>query len=610
LSALGGELRAALADGHLRPIEAAMADWCLRHGGARLVALAFAMTVRAVHEGHSCWYLPEHDVGWPGAPASASAGELVAALRQSGFVGAPGAGTPLILDGSRLYLQRYHDYERRLAQRLHALMSTPPDVVNVAALQAGGGMFDYGWVAPGTVHWQAVAAFVAMRRRLTVISGGPGTGKTYVVLRLMRLLIESALARGAEPPAIRLAAPTGKAAARMVESTRAGLTTMALPPETAACIPTEAHTLHRLLGLYRHRTRAVHDAEHPLPLDVLIVDEASMVDLPLMTKLIEALPARARLILLGDRYQLASVESGSVLAEICDVAGVNAFSAEQVAASGALLPSDAPAATRPPIADHVVTLQTSHRFQPDSPIGRIAAAVNAGDLAAVERVLAAAGDSVRYVEARDVGAIEPLIEQMAASAAALFERGINPDTALAQFERHRILTATRVGPLGSEALNRAMTSMLAERHGFDAARRWYAGRPVLVTENDYRARLFNGDTGIALPGTDGRLRVWFAGESGQPRAFLPSALPAHETAWAMTVHKSQGSEFEEVTLVLPLADVAVLTRELIYTGITRARQRVTLFGSLTILSAGIARRSRRHSGLSARLTDVVGGRVE
>jgi exodeoxyribonuclease V alpha subunit len=604
MSLLLARMRTAVDDGRLRPLQLALADWCLRHGGSEPVALAMGLTVGAVHEGHSCWRLPAHGAGLPGEAPVCSADRLMVALRLSELVGSPGAARPLILDGDRLYLHRYHDYEVRLAAHVRRLTEHVPDPVDAAPLLAGG-VFDYDWVAPGQSHWQAVAAYVALRHRLVVISGGPGTGKTYTVLRLIRLMIEAALARSAPAPVVRLAAPTGKAAARMVASTQQGLAVMPLDAAVEAHVPQQASTLHRLLGMHRSSTRPRYDVANPLALDVLIVDEASMIDLPMMTKLVEALPQHARLVLLGDRYQLASVESGSVLAELCDAAGVNDFSVEQLAAGGPLFGSEhrahGPDVPGGPIRDHVVTLRTSHRFSPDSPIGRMAAAVNAGDLPALLDAVAASPGAVVFDHRAGDARLHAVVAGAAECAAPLFMRGLTAGDALKVLERHRVLTATRVGPAGSDALNRAITFDLARRHGFDAEQRWYPGRVVLVTENDYRVRLFNGDTGIALADVDGSLRVWFMVD-GMVRGFLPSALPAHDSAWAITVHKSQGSEFDSVTLVLPDEDTPVLTRELVYTGITRARREVVLCASVELLGLAVSRRTRRASGLASRLS--------
>lgn len=605
-------LRRAVADGRLRPFDFALADWCHRHGGGEPAAAAMALVSRATADGHTCLPL-DPPPALPGEPPFWRGDDLQAALRKSPLVGGPDETRPLIHDRGALYLQRYHDYERRLADRLQAFMAAEPEAVDPTPLLPRGGLFDDTWSTPGEPQWQAVAAFTALRRRLAVISGGPGTGKTHTVVRLMRLLVERAVAADEPPPVIRLAAPTGKAAARMVESVRRGLEEMersgGLPDGVADYLPREAATLHRLLGLPRHSIMPRYHRQRPLPADVVIVDEASMVDLPLMTKTAEAVPAHGRLILLGDRYQLASVESGSVLAELCRPAGLNAFSPAQREAAGPLLagtpaPDEDNGPGNPRLVDHVVTLRTSHRFRPDSPIGWLAAAVNSGEIDRVAALAAegAPGVTVRLVEGGLDAELRQLPTAMADAYAPLFATG-DPEAALTALERVRLLTATRIGPAGSETLNRRITETLARRHGFDAERHWYPGRPVLITHNDYRAGLFNGDTGVCLAGEGGRLRVWFRHRDG-PRALLPSALPAHETAYAMTVHKSQGSEFEAVTLVLPGHETPVLTRELIYTGLTRARERITIVAARGPLETALRTTTRRTSHLAARLMET------
>ena len=599
MSTLLARLHLAVQEERIAPLELALADWSLRHGSSEPVALGFVLTARAVNEGHSCLALSNTNLAIPGEPAFCSADIFVNALKESPLVGTPGASCPLILDGHRLYLHRFWAYESRLAARLQDLLARAPAVIDTSSLERSGSLFDYSWVSEGEPQWQAVAAAVALRHRFVVISGGPGTGKTYTVLRLIRLLVEAAHSAGHTPPVIRLAAPTGKAAARMMESIRTGLASFTAGESLRAYLPDKASTLHRLLGLHGGTVLPRHDRDNPLAADVVIVDEASMIDLPMMAKLADALPDHGRLILLGDRYQLASVESGSVLAEICSAAGVNSFSSGQRLALSALLPVSDAVSTPARLADHVVTLQTSHRFHPQSPIGRMASAVNAGYADEAIRVSREGHDEVRF-DFNGGGDLDALARRMADAYVPLLDAG-TPEAAIDTLDNVRLLTATRIGPAGAMAMNQRIFEHLAQRRELDNQQRWYHGRPVMVLRNDYRIGLFNGDTGVCLLGTDGHLRVWFRTEAGL-QMLLPTAMPAHETAFAMTVHKSQGSEFDSVWLLLPPMDSPILSRELIYTGITRAKTRLTLLGPEAVFRGAVSRFIARDSGLAARLT--------
>jgi exodeoxyribonuclease V alpha subunit len=585
-------------DAGLSDLDRALAHWAARHGAEPLVARAFALASWDVAQGHTCLALE----AIPTALMSADNQRLLAAaLATSPLVGGPGDVCPLIVDHNRLYLQRYHAYETRLTRRLRELMAAEPSPVDSERLTPGHGLFAPDAAGPAATNWHTVAAFVALRHRFAVISGGPGTGKTYTIVRLLRVLIETALAADRPPPLIALAAPTGKAAARMVDSVQAGLADMAADPAIGHYVPKTAGTLHRLLGLTGATTQPRFNADNPLAADVVIVDEASMVDLPMMAKLLEAIGNNAKLILLGDRYQLASVESGSVLAEICANAGVNCFTAGQQAAACALIADASEPATHA-LADHVVTLQTSRRFNADSAIGQLAAAVNAGDVDAAHELLTAGHNDLSYHDASDAAPISRLMDQLADDYAVLIEAD-DPTLALAQLGKQCVLTAVRQGPAGSETINAGITERLARRFDFNPTDVWYHGRPVMVSRNDYRTGLYNGDVGIALRGEHGQIRVWFMGDNGL-RAFLPSALPTHDTVYAMTIHKSQGSEFDAVTLVLPDYDVPVLTRELFYTGLTRARDRLVVYAERQALEQTVSRRVIRLSELAGRISNT------
>ncbi|MES1948273.1 exodeoxyribonuclease V subunit alpha [Salinisphaera sp. C84B14] len=594
-------------EANLSDLDLALADWARRHGADRPVARAFALASWAVAQGHTCLALDQiptalmSAANQAGLPEALTASDLVTVI--DGETGEDTPTRPLVLENGRLYLQRYHAYETRLAERLIALMAAEPNPVNVDTLKPGNGLFAADAANPNATNWQAVAAFAALRHHFTVISGGPGTGKTYTIVRLLRVLIEAALREEQTPPLIALAAPTGKAAARMLESVRNGLDDMGADAtfhkqRVEEHVPQTARTLHRLLGLTGATTRARFNADNPLPYEVVIVDEASMVDLPMMAKLADAIRDDARLILLGDRYQLASVESGSVLAEICANAGVNRFTQDQQTAAGHLLAQPMQAANHA-LADHVVTLQTSRRFNADSTIGQLAAAVNAGDVEATQALLNAGHDDLAYHDRSDARAISQLMNDLADDYATLCE-ATDPTLALAQLGKQSVLTAVRQGPAGSETLNAGITERLARRFDFNPIEPWYHGRPVMVRRNDYKTGLYNGDVGITLQNQDGQLRVWFEGDNGL-RGFLPSALPAHDSVYAMTIHKSQGSEFDSVTLVLPDYDVPVLTRELFYTGLTRGREQLSIYSQRNALEQTVTRRVLRVSGLAERI---------
>jgi exodeoxyribonuclease V alpha subunit len=461
-----------------------------------------------------------------------------------------------------------------------------------------------------------------MKRRLTIVSGGPGTGKTTTVVNLLACLL-------AHDPECRiaLAAPTGKAAARMTEAIR--LRATHLPAETRERLPTESFTIHRLLRV-RPGGGFVHDASHPLAIDALVVDEASMLDLSLATHLLEAVPPTARIILLGDKDQLAAVESGAVFSELSVDPSLGAACVADLAAL-ARTPAEA---IRPPppvqasaLRDAAVWFTQNFRFASDSGIGRLAALVNAGDAAAALAWLREGADaSVDWVVDAAAHPAPQVLHRMEEGYAPFLEAvAANPTHVGAiteAFGHFRVLCALREGPRGVTALNAEMArrfraALLATPgiaalqardalEGLDDHAPWFPGRPVIVLSNDYVLKLFNGDIGIALPDATGQLLVHFpdAASPGGFRAIAPVRLPHHETAFAMTVHKSQGSEFDRVLVMLPGERSRVLTRELLYTAITRARSRVALCTSAPVLEAAIAASTHRHSGLLARLSEA------
>lgn len=601
-------------------------------GGSRELALAAALASREVDAGHVCADLAVHaGAAVPGAPGGERfppLGPWVARLRESGVVGAPGEFCPLVLDKAhRLYLYRYWEYERDLAQGILQRARRP--VAETGAAAPAGGLADglarlFPGSPPEQIDWQRVAALAAATRKFCVISGGPGTGKTHTVVKVLALVIELGMEPAGErareigrplraAPRIALAAPTGKAAARLKEAV--GRARAALPCSEAVrgAIPEDVSTLHHLLGATGNGGNFRHGPDHPLPFDAVVVDEASMVDLPLMARLFRALPPEARLILLGDKDQLASVEAGAVLGDICAGEGVGtyseAFGARVRAACGDTVPVGPGPAHGEHLRDAIVVLQKSYRFGAHSGIGAVSRAVNRGE---GDEALARLAGGFPDASWRDVGqeatpdrALRARVLPWAAGLAA----AQTPAEALERLGGFQILCALRQGPWGAEAVNAAVERALADA-GLTPGRRWYRGRPVLVTRNDYSLRLFNGDLGVAFPDPDagGDLRVFFPTADGTVRSVAPSRLPEHETAWALTVHKAQGSEFDEVLLVLGVHPSRVLTRELVYTGLTRARSRVEVWGAAAVFREAVSRRVERSSGLRDALWGSGGAR--
>ncbi|NTY37730.1 AAA family ATPase, partial [Burkholderia diffusa] len=674
--------------------------------------------------------------------------DIRAALAASGVVAfgtlARGDERPLIVDRhDHLYLSRYFDYERRLADGLvaQAGVAVPDDGLSPDRLRDN--LARYFGPATGEVDWQRVAAIVALTGRVTIVSGGPGTGKTTTVVGVLACLLDA-------HPGLRiaLAAPTGKAAQRMQEAlhARAG----DLPPELAARLPDTSYTLHRLLGGggaagFRHHR------DNPLPYDLIVVDEASMIDVALAAHLLDALAPGARLVLLGDKDQLAAVEAGAVFAELSarpaftaaartriaqalgideaafvaalpvpdeaaaavpaanpvsaaapaqaeasasvsaaasrkrasrpradarqaslfddeprddavaaadvapppsagpaltdagdigDVGGASAwieadelawldgvelppFDAGDAALASVMspLPGEAtPATPAPaPLADCVVWLERNYRFGLDSPIGRLSLAIRRGDVQAALDALpaddaAAASFHDDAGESLASSTVERLARRFGAYLDALRDALAAPvPDPLPLFDalnRFRILCATRSGSRGAEHVNALVAAHVrhAARVPLAVGAHWFTGRPIMVTRNDYALGLFNGDIGIALPDAHGVLRVWFRRADGTARAVSPAALPPHETAFALTVHKSQGSEFDEAALVLPASFGRVLTRELVYTAVTRARTRVQVIGPRRVLAQAVATRTQRDSGLAARVDEALARR--
>ncbi|MFT6429396.1 MAG: exodeoxyribonuclease V alpha subunit [Halopseudomonas sp.] len=643
----------------LRPLDRALAGFLLEQvpDCAAPVLLAAALVSHQLGHGHVCLdlaatlYEPDFALSLP--PDNAETSDVLlpsqllrgytleqwcSALRLSAVVDseAPERGTrPLVLAGERLYLRRYWQYEQQVVANVHARLQAPLALMD-ALPQRLQALFADSTQNP---DWQLLACALAARGRFSIITGGPGTGKTTTVVRLLALLQAPAVAAG-QPLRIRLAAPTGKAAARLTESIGRQVGSLPVDAVVKAAIPSEVGTLHRLLGSLPHSRHFRHHVDNPLALDVLVIDEASMIDLEMMACVLAALPPSARLILLGDKDQLASVEAGAVLGDLCRRADQGHYSVqtrqwlEQVSgqslAEADLQPGDE---TTHALEQQTAMLRYSHRFRGNSGIGELARAVNrcadgdarrllqAGTFADIhQRSLSKPGDPAFATCVLGTaqlpgyqGYLQVLKEQRPDAGTPA-----NSDAwqawarqVLAIFDQFQLLCAVRRGDWGVEAINQQVAGLLRARRLLAHDQGWYEGRPVLVTRNDYALGLMNGDIGIALrvaepallPGTPERetLRVAFPRNdgSGGIRFVLPSRLPEVETVFAMTVHKSQGSEFTHAALVLPPTRNPVLTKELVYTAITRASTHFTLLESRDgVFEEAVRTPVRRISGLA------------
>ena len=519
-------------------------------------------------------------------------------------VGRPGEFRPLVLDQKhRLYLYRYWDYEKRLSDSIKIRVQEDIRNIDVPLLERGIKRL-FPEDKEKAANWQKVAGIVSILKRFCVISGGPGTGKTFTIARILALLIEQA--RGARLR-IFLCAPTGKAVAKLKESIKNARDALDCGEDIRKAIPNEAYTIHRMLRTIPGSPYFHHHSENLLPADIVVVDEASMVDLALMSKLLQAVPTDARLILVGDKDQLASVEAGSVLGDICGRDIIHGFSRDffdkLTEITGARLATeDRQLGDRPGLIDCIVLLKKNYRFAESSGIYGLSRSVNQGDAdTAIKLLNPLKGD--KSIEWEKFILPNDLIRKFEKRILEWYSAHLKTDDpikALELLNRFKILCALKKGPFGVEALNKVAERVLVQQGLIAPGKQWYRGKPILITRNDYHLGLFNGDLGITMSvqgsGSED-LYAFFPGTSGELRRFLPQRIADHETAYAMTVHKSQGSEFEEVLLVLPDKDYPVLTRELIYTAITRARRKVSIWGTEKIYIAAVKQKIVRTSGL-------------
>lgn len=646
-NALFTQVDALTETGQLRRLSGAFARFIASIGDSSpQLMVACVLLSELEGRGHSCLLLEELNadpaalLGWSGDewrelraavgdwPAStADWCELLLRCEQVWPAGSDDHAQPLVLDGERLYLRRYWQDETHVAKAvrgraLGGVLAADADDETAGIRRWLDLLFPHA-ARGGGVDWQKVACAVAMRGKLGIITGGPGTGKTYTVARLLALLFATA---GERQTGLRvaLAAPTGKAAARLKQSIDDALEKLAvlvgdeLPLRELTARMGAARTLHSLLGA-RPDTRAFqHHVGNQLEIDVLIVDEASMIHLEMMSALLAALPNEATLILLGDKDQLASVEAGAVLGDLCHNAEAGEYLPETLsyvhASTGQQIPESFEGHGGP-IAQQTVMLRESRRF--GGPIGALALAVNAGDAAGAVAVLRdGQGPEVAWT---DLAQSSDLLQlalagrpdapggyrqylQLIKNAPPVSDEVVQlawVKSVLKAFESFRILCAVREGEWGVAGLNDAIEQRLQSAGLLKRTGEWYIGRPVMVTRNDYATGVFNGDIGLTLPdpARPGALRVYFS-EGETVRSVLATRLRNVETAFAMTVHKSQGSEFAHTAMVLPKDSGGMLARELVYTGITRARDYFTLLTpNGQVLLDAIGQRTQRASGL-------------
>lgn len=551
------------------------------------VQTALALLSRALRQGHVAQDLTQlcetqllGPEGWEEV-AAPSQSELRQAVEQSPLVGQSGDFKPLIFDQGALYFQKYHRYERRLIENLTARLEQPRRELSPALEQAWKAQFKNQ--APLN-QGQPLAGLLAALQPLLLLTGGPGTGKTTTAFKIMAGMQQARLEAGAPPLKIRLVAPTGKAAARLGQSISAQASALSGP--LAAALPQKAETIHRFLGFNPFEPAQFrHHAAYPVDLDLLILDEASMVDLPLFVKLLEAVPTEAQVVFMGDPDQLASVESGAVLADLAQDRDSRGLSQEMHQILGAYAPDGDGEAPGPPLLDHRIRLSVSHRFDAERGIGRLAEAVRLGKTPLLD-----------YLHSEETGHQDHanLLEDQLLALLKQENQGLlqakTPEAALEAQKGFGLLCALRQGRFGVAGVND-----LAERE-FGKGQLFYPYRPILIDQNAYHLGLANGDLGICLEGAGGVLEVWFEGPQG-PVSFAPALLPAHSSAYALTVHKSQGSEFERVTLLLPQQFSEPLSKELVYTALTRAKARFDLLGPLEVFEQAAAAQVPRHSGL-------------
>lgn len=565
----------------------------LAHGPDPNLFAAAALLSQSTRAGHTCLSLESaaRDAGAFFGGKALNPDAWIKSLEKNPVVGKPGDFSPIILDHSgRLYLHRYYENQNTVANCVKARSIIDMKNQDLDHMRRElDRLFPCG--KTNETDWQKIAAATAVLRKFCIISGGPGCGKTTTVAKILALIFSL---QKNNPPAIALAAPTGRAAARLMESLEQEISRLNIPKNLKDNLPKKALTIHRLLWAGHGLAGFSKNKNNPLAIDTLIIDEASMVDLALMASLVDALPKHARLILLGDKDQLASVAPGSVLGDLCLDTNPLFFSKsfaqilEKATGENISLKENVGQIT-----DSIVQLRKNYRFALDSGIGAIANAVVDNQ---PEKVVAAISKhpEIIFTDLKNPGDVQKLLAPYIATGFADYMSAATPEQSLKKFGRFRILCAVRQGPFGVYAANRLTESVLANK-GLLRPKDfpWYEKRPIVINKNDYSLDLFNGDTGCFINN-----KAVFSGSGQKLRQISKSMLPEHETAFAMTVHKSQGSEFDSILLILPEQASPVLTQELVYTAITRARNHLHIAGTISALESAVKTPTSRPSGLA------------
>ena len=578
--------------------------------------LATCLLSQATANKHVCLFLPAFSgkvvLDGDNTHAAIQCPDLhqwIKSLRTSPVIGRPGEFKPLILDErNRLYLYRYWKYEKDLSHEIH---NRADGIIPVDTHQLKKTLHRlFPDESNPSVDMQKIAALICTLKRICVITGGPGTGKTTTVAKILAVLLEQSPHQNVN---ILMAAPTGKAAIRLRESIISAKKGINASEEIKNAIPEAPQTIHRMLKPVFGSSQFKFNQNNPLNADIVVVDEASMVDIALMTKLIQAVPTSAHLILIGDKDQLASVETGSVLGDICEIQNKKASNRWHDFLIHWMTKKDATDLNHNQLGntveDCIVRLTKTYRFADHKNMEAFINIVKSGDFEALKNFLKSSDPSALEINHfNDQKQFHEKLEENILNGYSSYLMAKTISDALIKFEKYKILCAQNKGHLGVEGINRIAESVLMRHHLIDPSVQWYKGRPILINSNDYSLDVFNGDMGIIWPESDksdSELYAYFPGKSDGIKKVLPQRLPEHETGFAMTIHKTQGSEFDSVLIILPTQDTPILTRELLYTGITRARKKLSVWTDPHILKTAMSRKIQRYSGLSDLLSQQV-----